>query len=105
MGSSPADWAMIQICSEIDTENNKHICYHEFYLPHVTEGGYRQIVSFNAFFHGMKKRNWNKNKLYHLTDEITMKFCQYKSKTVKHKDIWAFYKAIGYNYKRKKYMT
>jgi hypothetical protein len=97
------------ICTECDLNPDKYVCYHAFNLPNVSEPGfYRSVGSFNAFFNsGKKGRHWTKHKLYHQMDDISLgwhKKCYINLETIEHKDIWEFYKYIGYDYKRKKYM-
>lgn len=92
------------IVAELDNECN-HLCYHEF-----EASDYRSLVSLNAFFWGLKDYNKSKTRLYigyrksewerfyKRTSNLTAPF-------IIHDTIWDFYIHIGYDYKKKKYIT
>jgi hypothetical protein len=106
-----------------DLKTFEHLHLHILWLPDAMEPGfYRQTVSFNSFFHGMKGRSvirgikqyyakrwdefemgcdlWDETvRLNHLTsahDDRTLP-------TSEHHSIWEFYKAIGYDYKKQRW--
>lgn len=96
-------------------EVNLKTCEHEkvniFELPNFGEQGfYRSVVSYDAFFHGMKSKNYDlrRNILYFANFQQDLDiFNTYEDvialpQTI-YKNIWEFYKGIGYNYKKKKY--
>jgi hypothetical protein len=90
-------------------------------LPEVSQHDfYRQVCSFNAFFCGLKGRNW-KNGIYrgvgiipagdwtlynqaHESDYNITKLPDIDLPIVDVDGIWEFYKIIGFDYKTKKYL-
>jgi hypothetical protein len=98
--------------SEIRDEMD-HMCHHI-----VIHDGYRQVVSAGAFFHGVKKHDKDKKRGIIWASHYEHEHYLYTKKTtdgfsiwpddveiVEHKSIWAFYKYIGYDYKKKKWTT
>lgn len=103
---------------------NEPIKRHEVNMPDVPEHDfYRQTVSFNAFTNFVAKVCAKTGRLtFHYKDEESIKFeeeskarflKEYGDKAsgwliatdlpgVYHPSIWAFYKYIGYDYKKKK---
>lgn len=80
----------------------------------MTIHGYRQVVSLNAFFNGRKKmdRDMKRQILWYEHNEYGHDFAlnfplsdwpKEDSEYIQHKDIWAFYKYIGYDYKTKRW--
>lgn len=78
-------------------------------------GGYRCSVSFNSFFFGKKIHNRNGAKVYcptHVSEIIQFggSFERHKLDKINNgtaivcKDVFDFYKKIGYDYKSKKYL-
>lgn len=93
----------------LDVDGGKDFCY-------------RGRVSFDAFFSGKHKRNWRKDprRLYHqkqkeeheMSERIfanSLRKCgAAKPEAVpefKVASVWAFYELIGYDYKRKRFIT
>lgn len=100
------------VVTEIDPKNAyNHARYIWFDLPGVTEpGGYRAIMSYNAFFSGRKKRNHAPISLLLYTaaidDDIDfmLKYSYHiHVPNIVVKTIWDFYALIGYDHKRNKY--
>jgi len=98
--------------SELGYPGGTHIRHHV-----ITYGGYRQVVSAGAFFHGTEKKHdmdvkrgiiWNS----HHEDEhylYTRKYMGFSIwaddiEVIEHESIWAFYEYIGYDYKKKKFV-
>ena len=92
------------IVSVIDTYNNKHLGYHRFKLPEVGQPGfYRETTSYNAFVNN-EKRHWNGRILYYAQHESDMfREPEPNVPMTIHPNIWSFYKAIGFDYKKGKY--
>ena len=62
-------------------------------------------MSYNAFAHGIKKRNYKrKERLYHCTDELYFKKFN-DIPLIEYESLWAFYKEIGFDHKHKKWLT
>lgn len=101
------------IVSEIDLVNRKFVRYHFFDLPSIAENGHRTIASYNAFFNGTRHRNQTKTRLYYgrhfddiEKDRFNLRDAIPSLSAIpieKHADLWAFYKAIGYDYKKNKH--
>jgi hypothetical protein len=100
---------------KIDLKRNVEMELMAFMQPNYGEEGfYRQVGSFNAFFKSAKRRNTHDGFLYYPQDEEDYNFefglmrklgANPKGKTcITHPSIWEFYKAIGYDYKTKKYI-
>lgn len=101
------------VAMELELPSCKHLCYHKFILPELVNKGYTQVVSFNAFFCSLKKRNQTKTRLYvsKYPDDWEMftkviaghsgidPTTPYKT----HSNLWDFYKNIGYDHKTKKW--
>lgn len=74
-------------------------------------GGYWEVVSYNAFFHGRKNRNHAPKFNYHATigdDDFDHKLkysYHVRVPNIVVKTIWDFYTLIGYDHKRNKYAT
>lgn len=101
------------LVSEIELPSCEHLRYIWFTLPDViVEGGYVATISYDAFFHGVRGRNWRpsryhpkRDRLYvaHRPDEI---YDHTVTPGVPHEEVatlWDFYTLIGYDYKKKKY--
>jgi hypothetical protein len=84
------------------------------HLPRAFEkNGYRQVTSFNAFFNGMNRYNWKnpKGKYVLYTAHLEAEYHHFWLHPAMPKDqtpvdvfsIWDFYKAIGFDYKSKRY--
>ena len=109
--------------NKIETNTGKHIKVYKLNMPDYNEKDfYRQTTSFSSFFHNLKKRNYNKNILYHVKSETDwiedndhwMKtyikngmdadsIDQRKLPFTEHNGIWDFYKEIGFDYRKKRY--
>lgn len=83
----------------------------------ITVHGYRQVVSLNAFFHGLRKMNrdrrrgilWFEHNEYehpmHTNNTtILSDWPKDDDDYVQHESMWAFYEYIGYDYKRKRWV-
>ena len=108
---------------EFDQADHSHVHLHVLELPPTSEHGefYRQTTSFSWFFHGPKRRNEIPGKrLFHvswwddferqtkLNRKSMAKYCirgldDTELPTTTHESLWAFYKAVGYDYKTKKW--
>lgn len=108
---------------EIDLSDHSHVRLHVLELPTMSDYGefYRQTTSFTWFFHGRKRRNWSKTRHFHVSwwDEFEMQ-TKLNRKTMAehcirglddtelpttiHASLWDFYKAVGYDYKTKKWV-
>jgi hypothetical protein len=84
--------------------------YHLFPLPIAIGGGYRQVLSYNAFFHscGSHYRNWTDQRLFHAAiigvDPIYADiYADTAGPPLSYPDIYAFFLAIGYDYHHKRY--
>lgn len=96
--------------TEIDIANGcKHVAYHKFDLPNPGEQGfYRSTTSFNSFFYSSKMRNRKgKTTLFYAKDGEELMYWGLEEGTpvIEYANIWDFYKAIGYDYKSKKYLA
>lgn len=104
---------------KIDLKRNVETETMKFIIPAFGEertGFYRQVTSFNAFFKSLKRRNTHNGFLFYPQEEDRYLF---EKKILKEEDgiatkdkdivtypnIWEFYKAIGYDYKKKKYIS
>lgn len=104
-----------------------HLEYYALQMPEPDEKGfYVQSVSFNAFFHSLKKHNYDeKNGLFYYSigwddylfelgfkrdpelekalASLTAEYKTFFEEAIEFNSIWDFYKHIGYDYKTKKY--
>lgn len=107
---------------EIEQPGSKHLRLHVLWLPTVTEPDfYRQVTSFNAFFHSGGKRglygpNWKGDELLY-SEKDWEEFeneCEIWGKDlpaldyrnlpqIEHQSIWEFYESIGYDFRKKKW--
>lgn len=93
------------IVTEIDlTDNCNHVQYHEF-----EASDYRSIMSLNAFCFGSKSYNVSKTRMF--IGHRKLEWLEEKLRenpdrkpTIIHDTIWDFYKYIGYDYKKKKFV-
>lgn len=82
------------------------------------EAGYREITSFNAFFHGLKEKNRNGNLLYSVTFtgaferikgfkcwETEVEKIILSGKAIVCSSLYDFYAKIGYNRKTRSYAS
>ena len=107
---------MTTLVTEIDLNDE---CNHVRYFMIPMEMGYRQSISFNSFFNGVKKRNQSKQFLYvadsyeHLLELVALGAPISKMKLdglkinppIQCKDLYDFYKKIGYERKTRKYIN
>jgi hypothetical protein len=97
---------------ELSNRDGDRLSYHL-----ITYGGYRQVVSAGAFFDGVRKLDrdvkrgviWPSHLEYehhHYTRKDVLGFSLWPEyiEFVEHESIWAFYKYIGYDYKKKKFV-
>jgi len=90
-----------------------HMCHHV-----ITHDGYRQVVSAGAFFDGVRKYDrdvkrgiiWASHHEYehhHYTRKDVLGFSVWPDdvEIVEHESIWAFYEYVGYDYKKKKWIS
>lgn len=106
------------VIRKIDTKINKEIEVYQMNMPSWVEddkGSYRQTTSFNAFFKGKRRKNrigdillapnWLED--YEFERNLMVE-CGANPKEYIPKEtfssIWEFYKYIGYDYKKKKYI-
>jgi hypothetical protein len=78
-------------------------------MPEMLDNNfYRQMLSFDAFFNGRKRRNHSDIALY--TANNKQEYLEYYANNshlntgLTFNGIWEFYKYIGYDYKTKKYI-
>lgn len=100
------------VASEVDLRNGgKHLRYIRFPLD---DGKYpicyRSRVSYNAFAYSVKGRCYKPNKknaefLYHCDHEEEKTWMDESVPIIDVENVWEFYKLIGYDYKKKKYMA
>ena len=111
------------VVRELNTKSYKHIRYIHFDLDDGKGFCYRSRVSSGAFFHSCKGRNingdlryierrkeehehdlefWGRMKGAAAMEEILVD-TDNKIEEVSVKNIWEFYKLIGYDYKKKRY--
>ena len=109
---------------EINLADSSHVHLHILSLPPTSEHGefQRQTTSFSWFFHGPKSRNQTKTKLFYAIwwDEFEIKVKKDRKTmaehcirglddtelpTTTHASLWDFYKAVGYDYKTKKWSS
>lgn len=99
--------------------NGKPEEWHEFPLPGMCDKGYyRTAVSYDCFRNRENSRLYEANlkgirdlpirtSLNHEEEHSGWQGFRFLNKpfpeTQKHADLWSFYKAIGYDYKKKKY--
>lgn len=104
---------------EINLRNYSHERVFEVNFPGYSDNGfYRQTLSLSAFFHGTRNRNVTSTTLYfyHRWEDFEVQ-CEMTSKIegcgnlddrklprTQLNGIWEFYKAIGYDYKTRKYI-
>jgi hypothetical protein len=102
----------MRIITEIDLSNGcKHTRYFRFPLDGGKEFCYRSRTSYNAFFNGMKKRNYTKPRhyLYAGKDEEEFEINK-RMRLIENPEfidvssIWEFYKLIGFDYKNNKWI-
>ena len=97
---------------ELSDRDGDRISYHL-----ITYGGYRQVVSAGAFFDGVRKHDrdvkrgiiWASHHEHdhsHYTRKDTLGFSLWPDyvEIIEHESIWDFYKYIGYDYKKKKFV-
>jgi hypothetical protein len=84
----------------------------------ITVHGYRQVVSLNAFFHGLKKmerdrkrgviwfehNEYEHERIYSKPDILSLVEWPADDDYVQHESMWAFYEYIGYDYKQKRWV-
>lgn len=104
------DWVIVEL-TNIETEKAYVVR-----LPDYSEPGfYRQTVSFSAFFHSIKK--FGKEQRRRNTDPVTGKIyyaCEPRDMERPHtifppkirrvENIYAFYKEVGYDYKKRRWL-
>lgn len=100
---------------EIDLNDYSHVRVHFFLKPEFQDHSfYRTAMSYAAFFTSLKRRNFSKTRLYHSKEDEVDEEVDYgwavlneydaSLPQVEHESIWAFYLAIGYDYKTKRYI-
>lgn len=99
------------LITEMDAKTFEHLRYH-FFSNDIKNGWYRGAMTYNAFFNSGKDRNKSKTRLFHadsflsgLTPYVRERIAKGEATVVEHETIWDFYKAIGYDYKSKKYIN
>lgn len=99
-----------KIITEISLPDSNHTRYFRFLLPPAYKDGYRQVVSYNAFFNGERRKNYRlsprgaETHLYHQQDDIRQ-FVELIPDVpiIDVLDIFDFYKLIGYDYKMREW--
>ncbi len=112
------EYIVHKICHDIKGDHQ----YHTLLMPELKDPGfYRQRLSFNAFFYGMKLRSKSHTHLYVarlMTEHIQMTNAlihylpeadriPYQQKAIPiitHGDIWSFYLHEGYDYKKNRWI-
>jgi hypothetical protein len=87
--------------------------YYTFSLPLAIGAGYRQVTSYNAFFHSSPRvgtrtkraPNWTDKRLFYATIGSDPIFDAEAGDPTPYADIYAFFAAIGYDYRRKRYTS
>jgi hypothetical protein len=104
------DKPVMIIATEVDmTDGCKHLRYIRFPLDDgKTPICYRSRVSYNAFAYSVKGRNYNPNFknariLWACDHEDQKTWMDSDIPIIDVKNVWEFYKLIGYDYKTKKY--
>lgn len=103
------------VITELDLESGNHKRFICFDLDDGKSFCYRSRTSFGAFFHSPKNRNKSSKYLYsaHFKDEHDQSIIRLEKQlpnffqdisTTEVKNIWEFYKLIGYNYKNQKWL-
>jgi hypothetical protein len=96
------------IAIEISLKTYEHLRYIRFDLDAGKEFCYRSRISYDYFAHGIKRRNRRSGEfLYYCDNESDMIQFNKLDPTVPMIDIptiWDFYKLIGYNYKKQKWI-
>ena len=108
--------------TEIDRSNSKHNRYIRFDLDDSKDFCYRSRVSYSAFFHSYKRMRNHTNKFLYISKQVyefqidvdTWDYMMKKNPNlpdiyssvpvVTVKNLWEFYKLIGYDYKTKKWI-
>lgn len=102
------------IVKEVPLDGSAHKRHWIVDIDAGTNFNYRGRTSFNAFFHGAKKRNYNGDILYYTTsveeareaDRISQEFgatgLDFDS-IPEVESIFKFYEIVGYDYKKKKF--
>lgn len=81
--------------------------YYTFPLPLPLGAGYRQVISFNAFFRGLIGRNMTERRLFvaRMPDELTRFDKESIHDPIACQDIFDFYRVIGYDHRKRRYTT
>lgn len=102
---------MLHYIMELDLQTHKPVRFFQIDLPAPLYEGYKQVVSWNAFFHGTRRKNRNDKFLYTSYSyeewpyyEGVFYDSQRKIPIIEVDNVWEFYKMIGYDYKTKKYL-
>jgi hypothetical protein len=108
----------IKIVLELDTKTNNRVI-HKIKTPEYNEKlWYVTVVSSNAFFYSLKKRNrkgnilyigksfeeWTYDQEHRAKNPIIADLDERLLTPIEHESLWDFYKYIGWDYKKKKYM-
>jgi len=112
-----------QVATELDINKcSNHIRYIQIDIDGGKSFCYRGRVSFNAFAHGSKHRNYNAKKGFHYYFQSLDTFLIYHNSTrnffnnvlgkeycqdipiLTVSSLWEFYKLVGYDYKKKKWL-
>lgn len=93
-----------------DDPNREEKRFYVFSMGLPMGPGYRHVTSYNAFFHSRnrnrKRRNWTDRRLFYPTLVGFDPKPRYPiSEPIVLADIYAFFEAIGYDYKKGKYLS
>lgn len=102
------EWGF-KVIAEISVESGRHLKYHRMRLPIAIYARYRDVVSYSSFFNTMKDKPHYRNKKvwFYPRDEYEMtgplSSPMHGVPFIEHDTIWDFYKAVGWNWKTKKW--
>ncbi len=83
----------------------RHIQYHKFSFPEFNDKGfYRTMISYDAFFEGVKVRNYSKNYLYYLRRDKDWEDRNHNLPVIEHENLLDFFKNIGYSRETKEFV-
>jgi hypothetical protein len=79
--------------------------YHTFPLPVALGAGYRQVMSYNAFFHSSTKHspNWTDRRLFHPAIVGVDPIYDDGHDPTSYAGIYEFFTTIGYDHRRRRY--
>ena len=97
------------VVTEIDLDTYKHLRYLKFPLDGAKNFCYRARVIYSSFAHSRHSRCQKRNELLyysnHETDRVGFNSMDIRIPVVELENLWDFYKYIGYDYKKKKWIS